>query len=799
MKNIFLFLFLFFTINMAFGQGHVIGGGGGGTLQETMDLGSTTTTRFYLDTTFLQPPLFSTYTKNWLRFRPLNKGLGSTDFLFGQSVTTANSSGEDETNEVFMWGWNLQPGGGSEIPGEPAIGYALEQRFDVTGVGADPLTEAHLHFVDTAGTQHRLFSYTINSNTAQGSLYHTVGAAGFRNTGGTYDYFSTTGSSTSASFSLRADNFIVPHGVEDQTTKLVYTINNQTPIDADLDEVTFSGFGLMRTPGSIEAIKSGGGTILFSDGSSTQYGSFSATVDEMRFNNIQDEEIIFETGANLLTIFVDKTETLEPLNIGFSGTGNGQLTSQNSDAAFGAAIYGDQRSSNSYGIGVHGIARGSGATGAGVYSQVLGSHTTKELYGGTLASGATNYGLRLLGGAKSYLTGDLGVGIDPTVRFQIRGTDASSATTSFLLEDNAGVDLWDFRNNGDGLMSNASGNMSWRWTSQDQIRLRLNSDGATAESDGILVFHDGGTRGSSYGEISLNSSFDSHSGSVGAGIYLDSRTGVDPLRFFVKPDGANSALAMSVASDGDVTINSGTLVVDEGVANTTTQAGDNHLFFSRTSDGAYVSGMQGDGLGGTEIFANTSVTMKANAATKLRATTDGVSISDASALTPDASSALDVQSTTGTFLPPRMTGAQADLISSPANGGVVYITTTGGTFTSLGLWLREEGSWVAIDTQKPNGFNIRSSDPGTLTPSPDQVEMLDGTSSGWTQDIDPSNLDVGDKIYIKVVNGVTNNITLDATSGEFYTDDSSTVATILVSSSRVDFILVWDGTDFWVF
>ncbi|MFY0602727.1 MAG: hypothetical protein JXQ93_02175, partial [Flavobacteriaceae bacterium] len=41
---------------------------------------------------------------------------------------------------------------------------------------------------------------------------------------------------------------------------------------------------------------------------------------------------------------------------------------------------------------------------------------------------------------------------------------------------------------------------------------------------------------------------------------------------------------------------------------------------------------------------------------------------------PNASSALDVESTTKGFLPPRMTNAQINAISSPAEGLIVYCT-----------------------------------------------------------------------------------------------------------------------------
>lgn len=57
---------------------------------------------------------------------------------------------------------------------------------------------------------------------------------------------------------------------------------------------------------------------------------------------------------------------------------------------------------------------------------------------------------------------------------------------------------------------------------------------------------------------------------------------------------------------------------------------------------------------------------------------------------PNASAALDVTSTTGGVLFPRMTGTQRDAISSPANGLVLYNTTTDK------LQVRAAGAWVDL-------------------------------------------------------------------------------------------------------
>jgi hypothetical protein len=57
---------------------------------------------------------------------------------------------------------------------------------------------------------------------------------------------------------------------------------------------------------------------------------------------------------------------------------------------------------------------------------------------------------------------------------------------------------------------------------------------------------------------------------------------------------------------------------------------------------------------------------------------------------PNAAALLDLTSTTQGFLPPRMTTAQRDLISSPPNGLVLYNTTTDK------LQVRAAGAWVDL-------------------------------------------------------------------------------------------------------
>jgi hypothetical protein len=67
-------------------------------------------------------------------------------------------------------------------------------------------------------------------------------------------------------------------------------------------------------------------------------------------------------------------------------------------------------------------------------------------------------------------------------------------------------------------------------------------------------------------------------------------------------------------------------------------------------------------------------------------------------LTPNASAVLDVTSTTKGFLPPRMTGAQAEAIATPAAGLLVYANNGNGTtITSTGWWGYDGTNWVKLN------------------------------------------------------------------------------------------------------
>lgn len=65
---------------------------------------------------------------------------------------------------------------------------------------------------------------------------------------------------------------------------------------------------------------------------------------------------------------------------------------------------------------------------------------------------------------------------------------------------------------------------------------------------------------------------------------------------------------------------------------------------------------------------------------------------------PAASAKVEISSTTQGFLPPRMTGTQAEAISSPAEGLLIYSTDgSGSTITSKGWWGWNGSAWVKLN------------------------------------------------------------------------------------------------------
>ena len=101
----------------------------------------------------------------------------------------------------------------------------------------------------------------------------------------------------------------------------------------------------------------------------------------------------------------------------------------------------------------------------------------------------------------------------------------------------------------------------------------------------------------------------------------------------------------------------------------------------------------------TNIYWNSGPVMLGNTndlTLKNAAGTAGANVSIGSAAAV-ASAQLEVTSTTKGFLPPRMTATQGSAISSPAEGLLIYVTDTNGTFTAKGWWGYDGAAWQKLN------------------------------------------------------------------------------------------------------
>jgi len=115
------------------------------------------------------------------------------------------------------------------------------------------------------------------------------------------------------------------------------------------------------------------------------------------------------------------------------------------------------------------------------------------------------------------------------------------------------------------------------------------------------------------------------------------------------------------------------------------------LFFSGFQNGSFVQFLESS-TNNTIFYIKNGDTQQWNWAKNLKI--DG----GTSASQCEASSILEVSSTTKGFLPPRMTGAQAEAIVTPAAGLLVYANNGNGvTITTTGWWGYDGATWVKLN------------------------------------------------------------------------------------------------------
>jgi hypothetical protein len=155
-------------------------------------------------------------------------------------------------------------------------------------------------------------------------------------------------------------------------------------------------------------------------------------------------------------------------------------------------------------------------------------------------------------------------------------------------------------------------------------------------------------------------------------------------QFSVEGAAANEAAALGTPDNASTTITN--------AANSASNQKASVILRSNSSSAAvvasYFESFFGAGNTATGLLLATQPNLAGGVVERVRITAAGrVGVNTS---TPNAASIMDVTSTTGGFLPPRMTGAQRDAIAAPPNGLMLYNSTTDK------LQVRAAGSWVDL-------------------------------------------------------------------------------------------------------
>jgi hypothetical protein len=158
------------------------------------------------------------------------------------------------------------------------------------------------------------------------------------------------------------------------------------------------------------------------------------------------------------------------------------------------------------------------------------------------------------------------------------------------------------------------------------------------------------------------------------------------LTFFTKSDGGAVAERMRINASGNVGI--GTTSPAARLTIVTPAAEATALIISDATNYTLRAGFTASGVGYIGADTGSALALYSNNTERMRIDASGnVGIGTAS---PNAAARLDVSSTTQGFLPPRMTTAQRDAITSPPAGLMIYNTSTNK------LNVRTASSWEAV-------------------------------------------------------------------------------------------------------
>ena len=186
------------------------------------------------------------------------QALADKTISFNFSTSTTNIPATNINNDVFMMGWNLAGGGGSEVLGKTAIGLSFENNYEPSA--GDDLAEHHTFFIDKTGTQHRLQSYTIDKdNPANWNVYQTLRKSSLVDPVNGNQYFINETDGVSTAFKFLNPSSVSQTGAEiysDPSQKYlkIAPVNYATGSDIWQNTIDLRGWGILNTS-QFEAIK----------------------------------------------------------------------------------------------------------------------------------------------------------------------------------------------------------------------------------------------------------------------------------------------------------------------------------------------------------------------------------------------------------------------------------------------------------------------------------------------------------------------------------------------------------------
>ena len=310
------------------------------------------------------------------------------------------------------------------------------------------------------------------------------------------------------------------------------------------------------------------------------------------------------------------------------------------------------------------------ANGNANRSLVLGYQNTLTAFNQTefKTYNGTGYSEAMVITGNSNTSQFVGIGeTTPTARLHVKGSGNDNTTTSLLVQNSDGTNLFKVNDAGNGFYINDDEASKLRFYASGNSGLILGGRNLRIESGGgnPININGSGTNGVIIGTTATNAAAN--------------------ISLAVRGKGATSATTALLVQNS-----AGTDVLKVDDAGTTTISGNTLIQRSNGQLLAYFNG--------TAAICDFNPSNNAGFDTKFRGGTDNfVLYIDAGndnvgmgTNAPNASAKLAVDSTTQGFLPPRMTDAERDAIATPAAGLMIYDTTN----NQMNYW--NGSTWIAF-------------------------------------------------------------------------------------------------------